>query len=171
MASYTEDGKRLATIEQRYVVDPIKGKIAMEPVALKIKILDMNAKLPIKGSPEAVGWDLHALGEYQIEPWTRQLVHTGIAVKPPDGYYCQVMPRSGLAIQGLDVGAGVIDPDYTGEVGVLLINNSPTTHLVKHHDRVAQLVPLAYMSQDVYMIVDHLDATMRGENGFGSTGN
>lgn len=173
MASYTEDGKRLATVEQRYVVDPIHGKVAMEHVAIKVKILDMTpleARPPIKGSTKAVGWDLFACGTYEILPWSRQLIHTGIAVTPPDGYYCQVMPRSGLAIKGIDIGAGVIDPDYRGEVGVLMINNSPTAYNVGHHDRVAQLVPLSYMPQDLYMLVKDLDATDRGTNGYGSTG-
>lgn len=81
-----------------------------------------------------------------------------------------VAPRSGLAWKhSIDVGAGVVDADYRGPVGVILFNHSDVDFAVKPGDRVAQMVIERIATPDVAE-VDDLDDTVRGEGGFGSTG-
>jgi len=82
-----------------------------------------------------------------------------------------VAPRSGLAWKhSIDVGAGVIDADYRGPVGVILFNHSDTDFEVKVGDRVAQLIIEKIVTPNVVTEVEDLDETVRGEGGFGSTG-
>ena len=100
----------------------------------------------------------------------RRVISTGIAIATPAGTYARIAPRSGLAAKhSIDIGAGVIDQDYRGEVKVLLVNNSKHPYPVKPGDRIAQLILeqiLLAKPQDT----DTLDETTRGEEGFGSTG-
>ena len=100
----------------------------------------------------------------------RKVISTGIAIATPAGTYARIAPRSGLAAKhSIDIGAGVIDQDYRGEVKVLLVNNSKHPYPVKPGDRIAQLIIkqiLLASPQDT----DSLDKTTRGEDGFGSTG-
>jgi len=92
---------------------------------LIIKRLTEKAILPKKGSPLAAGYDLYALDATTVPAKGKAIVKTGIALKIPSGNYGRVAPRSGLAVKNfIDVGAGVIDEDYRGELGVVLFNFS-----------------------------------------------
>ena len=92
---------------------------------LLIKRLSENAILPTKGSPLAAGYDLYAAGNSMVPAKGKAIVKTGLSMKIPTGNYGRVAPRSGLAAKHfIDVGAGVIDEDYRGEVGVVLFNFS-----------------------------------------------
>jgi len=85
---------------------------------------DPNAKIPTHGSKESAGWDLYSTHAVTIEPGHRTLVDTGISIQLPERTYGHIAPRSGLAWKkGLNVGAGVIDRDYTGIIKVLLFNH------------------------------------------------
>lgn len=128
-----------------------------------------GGKTPVQGSSEAAGLDLHASVHGVIPAHTRALVPTGLKIRTPHGTYGRITPRSGLAVKGIDVGAGVIDRDYTGEVKVLLINHSDNDFSYQLGDRVAQLILERVSSMDVE-IVPALNATKRGDAGFGSTG-
>jgi len=98
------------------------------------------------------------------------LVKTDIQVKVPEGTYGRVAPRSGLALKNkIDVGAGVIDRDYRGNVGVILFNLSDEDFQVSPGDRVAQLICEKIEYPEVEEL-ENLDDTDRGEGGFGSTG-
>lgn len=100
----------------------------------------------------------------------RALVKTDLSMALPDGCYGRIAPRSGLAWHhGIHVGAGVIDADYRGNVGVLLFNLSDADVVVHVGDRVAQLVLECIRTPPVEEVAA-LDATPRGEDGFGSTG-
>ena len=89
----------------------------------------------------------------------------------PEGNYGRIAPRSGLAAKhSIDVGAGVIDSDYRGEVKVLLFNLSDTDFEVKPGDRIAQLIIEKYTMTEIQEVEGKLDDTVRGEGGFGSTG-
>jgi len=92
---------------------------------LKVKKLSENAKLPVRGSKYAAGYDLFAAYEYTIPGEGKELVKTDIAIAIPEGHYGRVAPRSSLAWKNhIDVGAGVIDEDYRGPLGVILFNHS-----------------------------------------------
>ena len=100
----------------------------------------------------------------------RALVGTGIALSIPDGLYGRVAPRSGLAVKHcINVGAGVIDPDYTGEVKVVLFNHGTEDFEIKKGDRIAQLI-LEKCETPMIKEIGLLEETLRGDGGFGSTG-
>lgn len=112
----------------------------------------------------------HDWGIY-LQPGARVLVPTGIAMATSDDIYTRVAPRSGLALgDGVDVLAGVVDADFAGEVGVMLINHDPSMAFLLHHGmRIAQLV-LTHVSLITPRRVEELSITDRGAGGFGSTG-
>ena len=139
-------------------------------MSLGVKKLTYDAILPTRGSGGAVGYDLYSNCDGVIEGGNRGLISTGIVVSLPPGVYGRVAPRSGLAMKnGIQVGAGVIDPDYTGELKVLLFNHGSKDLEVKMGDRVAQLV-LERCETPPVEEIGLLQETTRGEDGFGSTG-
>merc|ERR1712167_96825 len=133
---------------------------------LQVKKLDPNAKLPLLGSVNAAGYDLHALKPAVVPARGKVLVSTGLAFAIPIGNYGRIAPRSGLAAKhSIDVGAGVIDADYRGEVKVLLFNLSSTDFKINAQDRIAQLIIEKYTPTTIDEIPDgkELSATVRGE--------
>jgi len=137
---------------------------------LCVKRLVQDATLPTRGSSGAVGYDLYSVDEVVVSPSQRALVGTGVAVILPMNVYGRVAPRSGLAVKhGIQVGAGVVDPDYRGEIKVVLFNQGDRDFEVKKGDRIAQLVLERCETPDVREI-ESLDETDRGSGGFGSTG-
>lgn len=95
---------------------------------------------------------------------------TGLRVAIPAGHYGRIAPRSGLALKHfIDVGAGVVDEDYRGELRVLLFNHSESDFIINRGDRVAQLI-CERISRPILEEVTDLEDTDRGRNGFGSTG-
>lgn len=141
---------------------------------IKIKLLNENSKIPTVGSLESAGSDLYAAEPKPIKigPYTSKLIHTGIAIEIPQGYFGAVFARSGLATkQGLAPSnkVGIIDSDYRGEILVSLYNQSNVIRVVNPGDRIAQLIIMPYMKTE-FITVDSLTDTSRGEDGFGSTG-
>lgn len=130
-----------------------------------------NATLPSKGSPGAAGFDLYALVENEkiIEPGDRKLIDTGVKISLPSYCYARIAPRSGLAVAGIDISAGVVDSDYTGRIHVLMVNNSKKLFTVKQGDRIAQMI-IEKIINPIFVETDVLDSTNRGDKGFGSTG-
>lgn len=132
--------------------------------------------IPLKSTKEAAGYDICAADDYVIKPGERLLISTGLFLIIPWGYEGQVRPRSGIAIKsGVTVinSPGTIDSDYRGELFVPLINHGDSDFNIKKGDRIAQLVICAVpnvsfeeISKDVF---DNY-TTIRGDNGFGSTG-
>jgi dUTP pyrophosphatase len=147
----------------------------METTQLNVKLLSKTAQLPKCGSEGAAGLDLYAdLGDPSAQmtmyPHGKVLIPLNIAIEVPFGYYGRIAPRSSLAMKHIDVGAGVVDSDYRGPVGVVLFNLShvlPFT--ISHGDRVAQLI-LEKISLPKVCEVLELEDTQRGAGGFGSTG-
>lgn len=136
---------------------------------LYFKKISENAFKPVRGSANAAGLDLKSAYDCTVPSRGRALVKTDLQIQLPANTYGRIAPRSGLALNYfIDVGAGVIDEDYRGEVGVLLFNHSSDKFKIKRGDRIAQLIcekivkPIA-----IEKVV--LDDTERGENGFGST--
>lgn len=137
---------------------------------LRFAKLTDKAYAPMKGSKSAAGYDLRSAYEYVVPARGKELVKTDLQVEVPDGSYGRIAPRSGLAWKNsIDVGAGVIDADYRGNVGVILFNHGNEDFKVAPGDRIAQLVceKIAYPELQE---LDSLDNTDRGEGGFGSTG-
>jgi dUTP pyrophosphatase len=137
--------------------------------------LTPHAIIPAKATNGSVGLDLHSIDSYVIMPGQRTIVSTGLRVFLPDGVYGRIAPRSGLAVKhGLDVLAGVIDPDYQGEIKVVLVNHDlMTPFIIKPGYRIAQLIMEMYAapySEEVFEVPECYSTT-RGQNGFGSTGN
>jgi dUTP pyrophosphatase len=140
----------------------------MEP--LRVKRLSDDATLPSRGSTGAVGYDLACTRDFVLDARSHTLVPTGLGFQLPSGVYGRVAPRSGLAVKhGIHIGAGVVDPDYTGEVKVAMFNLGSQPVGFKRGDRIAQLILERCEVPDV-LEVDTLVSTRRGEHGFGSTG-
>lgn len=130
--------------------------------------------LPQFETVQSAGMDLRANIDAPVvlQPGDRALIPTGIQMALPDGFEAQIRPRSGLAYKhGVTVlnSPGTIDADYRGDVGVLLINHGKEAFTIEDGMRVAQMV-IARYSQFSWNAVSDLDATDRGEGGFGSTG-
>lgn len=143
----------------------------VEPMEqLRVKKLTSTAILPKRGSSKAAGYDLAASEETVIPARGKGVVKTGLSIAIPPGTYARVAPRSGLAVKNfIDTGAGVVDEDYRGEVGVVLFNHSDIDFKVAIGDRVAQLILERIATPDV-VEVETLDVTERGAGGYGSTG-
>ncbi|KAM3310331.1 hypothetical protein ACQJBY_031177 [Aegilops geniculata] len=145
-------------------------KVAKMAPLLKVKKLSDKAILPSRGSALAAGYDLSSAVETVVPARGKALVATDLSIAIPEGTYARIAPRSGLALKhSIDVGAGVIDADYRGPVGVVLFNHSEADFAVKPGDRVAQMIVQVIATPEVAEVED-LDATVRGEGGFGSTG-
>ncbi|NXH96187.1 DUT protein, partial [Pachycephala philippinensis] len=137
---------------------------------LRFTKLSDNAVAPSRGSARAAGYDLYSAYDCVIPPMEKAVVKTDIQIALPSGCYGRVAPRSGLAAKHfIDVGAGVIDEDYRGNVGVVLFNFGKETFEVKKGDRIAQLICERIYYPELEE-VEALDDTERGEGGFGSTG-
>lgn len=137
---------------------------------LQIKLLSERATLPRAGSELAAGLDLCAAEDKVIPPQGRALIATDLSIACPAGTYARIAPRSGLALKhGIDVGAGVIDADYRGPVGVILFNWGKDEFVVKQGDRIAQLILEQIVLPEI-VEVNELSDTVRGAGGFGSTG-
>ena len=92
---------------------------------LQVKILWENTMLLVRGSAGVAGYDLCVAGNCVILSWGKGIVDTRLALALPSGTYAHIAPRSGLAIRNfIDVGAGVVDLDYHGEIKVVLFNHS-----------------------------------------------
>ena len=137
-----------------------------------------DAKVPTAATPGSAGYDLYAYIPEEnrsngiiINPGQTQIIGTGLKIKAPCGYFGAIFARSGLSVkQGLRPAncVGVCDEDYRGEYLVSLYNDSDTDRIVKHGDRIAQLIFLAW--HPVEFIEEELDETERGEGRLGSTG-
>ena len=139
---------------------------------IKIKILNEFGKIPNKSHEGDIGYDLYSDAEYVIDPNKVVLVRLGISIQLPKNVGGFVLPRSGLASKQLIApinSPGLIDPGYTGELMIPLMNYSEETYTVVKHERVAQLVAITTGSISFEQVLD-LDESDRSEGGFGSTG-
>lgn len=142
---------------------------------VRFRRLPSNPDLPLpgRGTPQAAGYDIRsAEDEVLLEPDEIRLVSTGLVMELPEGMECQVRPRSGLALRHgitLPNSPGTIDPDYRGEIRIIMQNLGPHTVPLLRGERIAQLVFTRFEAPEV-LEVDVLGKTERGEGGFGSTG-
>lgn len=147
-----------------------------DTVTVKIRRIGSpgSAHLPCYMTEHSAGMDLHAAlsEDVVLSPGERILIPTGIAIELPDGYEAQIRPRSGLALRhGVTLvnSPGTIDPDYRGEIAVIMINHGMEPFSVTCGDRIAQMVFTRFVRADL-IEVGELGVTSRGEGGFGHTG-
>ena len=143
---------------------------------VKIKRLPGGEDLPLPTyqTKDAVGMDLHAAvtEDVKLVPGVVVAVPCGIAIALPSGYEAQIRPRSGLAAKhaiSLANTPGTIDPDYRGEIKVLMINLGLEPYMITRGMRIAQMVVMP-VPRVAWSVVDDLPPTPRGEGGFGHTG-
>jgi dUTP pyrophosphatase len=147
---------------------------------LSVHKLYPHAKLPVRANEFAVGLDVFAYLLTESGRPTSRAIHqravtpvpTGIIIKPPDGYFVQVCSRSGLAKKSIIVATtpGIVDPDYSGELIILLYNGGHETHYVAHEHRIAQLILAPIVRVDITELTDPPPDFGRGQSGYGSTG-
>ncbi len=138
---------------------------------INMKRLTETAILPKRADAGSVGYDLYADSEHLIHAGQRAIIKTGIAMAIPAGLYGRVADRSSIAWKrGGHVIAGVIDPSYRGEIGVVMVNLSDEPITINKSEKIAQLI-LEHVATPFVVEVDSLDDTARGVGGFGSTGN
>ena len=141
----------------------------------KVRIINTSHHpMPSYATEHSAGMDVRANldSPVTLAPMQRVLVPTGLRIALPHGYECQIRPRSGLALKhGITVAnaPGTIDADYRGEIGVILINLSSEPFVINDGERICQMDRAAYCRVE-WGSAESLDATERGEGGFGHTG-
>ena len=130
----------------------------MDYVEMLFVKMSSKAVIPTRATEHSVGLDFYSPSDYIMPPCSHLQVPTQIKVKIPLGHYGRLASKSDLSI--------VIDPDYTGEVKILLINAAPCYHYIKRGDPIAQLI-LKKVSLPILKRVDELPPTKRGEHGCG----
>ena len=139
---------------------------------LEIRLLHPDAVPPARSRAGDAGYDLRATERVSIPQEGRRTVGTGVAIALPEGVAGLVTPRSGLAAEhGLTLpnAPGLIDPNYRGEIRVILHNTGDRRYTVEVGDRIAQLLLVPYIAPELE-VVDELPPTERGARGFGSSG-
>ena len=141
-------------------------------IDINIVLLNENAQLPSKQHKIDIGYDLHSCKDYDLVPKKVTFIETGICIELPVGCAGFILPRSGLAskhsITSIN-SPGLIDPGYTGEIKIPLINHSDEIYLLKKAERFAQLV-LIEVNNANFKVVEKLNDSIRSDKGFGSTG-
>ena len=153
-----------------------EAQMKQSVVEVLVRRLPEAADLPLPepATAYAAGFDLRARVDeaIEIEPGSRTIVPSGIAIALPEGYEAQVRPRSGLALhRGLTLlnTPGTVDADYRGEIGVILINLGQEAVRIERGERIAQLV-VQRLPRVRLREVEELPASDRGPGGFGHTG-
>ncbi len=133
---------------------------------------NLDLPLPARATPHAAGYDVRTATDVEIAPGQIALVPTGLVMELPEGIECQVRPRSGLALRHwltLPNSPGTIDPDYRGELCIIVQNLGSVAVRLGRGERIAQLVFARFEAPRVEEAAD-VRATARGKGGFGSTG-
>ncbi len=147
---------------------------------MKIKLMKIknpgygDPKLPQYITSQSAGMDIYAVNLEPIilQPMETVAIPTGIAIELPDGFEAQIRPRSGLALKhGITLlnSPGTIDPDYRGEIKIIMTNLSRNPFIVNYHDRIAQMV-ISRFERIEWVETENLSSTDRGSGGFGHTG-
>lgn len=128
-----------------------------------------DAKIPTRAHPDDAGLDLYGLESFTLEPGQGKVTRTGIALALPPQHVGMVADRSSMAKKGIKTAGGVIDAGYRGEIHIVLWNISGQVQQIEAGERIAQLMILP-IATPAPVLVDTLDATARGTQGFGSSG-
>lgn len=146
------------------------------PTAVEILITRLphaeGLPLPMPATPGSAGYDLASAEDGELAPLERRLFRTGYSIAVPEGYECQLRPRSGLAYRHgitLPNTPATVDSDYRGELMVALVNLGTEKFQVTRGMRIAQMI-VARVEQVTFRPVEELPPTTRGTGGFGSSG-
>lgn len=158
-------------------IESLRRNIAQQDLELskdsgriEIMRLHKDAIVPERATELAVGFDVASTEAAVVPAGSKALIKTGWAISIPTGTYARIAPRSGLARKNMiNIGAGVVDAGYRGEIGAVILNHSKEDFQVERGDRIAQLI-LERVSMAKLREVQKLEGTRRGTTGFGSTG-
>lgn len=142
-------------------------------ISLKIKKLAPNAQIPKRMTSHSAGYDLFSANKEKLvcKEGESVIVPTGIAIHLPEGFEAQIRPRSGLAARNQVTvlnSPGTIDPDYRGEIKVILINHGKEDFVIEPHKRIAQILIHKFETVE-FIETDLLESTQRNDGGFGHT--
>ncbi|XWX29870.1 dUTPase [Staphylococcus phage PG-2021_40] len=138
---------------------------------IEVKLLDNNAKVPVRANATDSGLDLYSLVDVTLKPFESKTISTGIAINLEEGYEAQVRPKSGITTKtGLRIQLGTVDDGYIGELGIMVDNIKGHTEHIKSGQKIAQLVVAPVVYPKVKLVEEFTRESDRGTNGFGSTG-
>lgn len=135
---------------------------------MKIKFFNNHTKMPAKSHLPDSGIDLFMPESFEISPLETKTIGLGIGVAIPEGFAGMLIPRSSIAEKGLIIQTSAIDPDYVGEIHLIVTNCSNKTYKFNKDDRVCSLVAVSILNPYI-QVVDRFEDTERGTNGLGST--
>lgn len=136
---------------------------------MKVKLL-RKGKLPFRGTPHSAGLDIYCTEDVTIPPLSSVVIPSGVCLEVPEGCFGLLTHRSSLNIkQSLVIPDGTVDSDYRGEIKVKVYNLSERNQTIREGDRFAQLIVIPFKTETLEL-VETLEDTERGDNGFGSTG-
>lgn len=136
---------------------------------MKIKLFDKTIKLPIKSHLPDSGLDIFMPISFQLKPFETKTIGLGLGISIPEGFAGMLVPRSSISEKGLIIQTSVIDPDYTGEIHLIITNCSDKYINIEKNQRVCSLI--VYSVLNVRMeLVNEFEFTERGSNGLGSSG-
>lgn len=136
---------------------------------MKIKLLQEGMKIPAKSHLPDCGLDIFMPESFSIKPLETKTIGLKLAVAIPEGHAGILVPRSSVADRGLLIQTSIIDPDYVGEIHLIVTNCSNITQVIHEGDRLCSIVAFSVLNPYIE-VVDHLESTTRGKNGLGSTG-
>ena len=136
---------------------------------MKIRLSDKDIKLPIKSHLPDSGLDIFIPKAFELSSLETKTIDLGFAVAIPEGHAGIIVPRSSISQKGLIIQTAVIDPDYTGNIHLIITNCSKEQIVIEKDTRVCSLVVFSVLNPYIE-IVEHLESTTRGCNGLGSTG-
>ena len=147
---------------------------------LIVKTLSETAQIPVYGSGAAAGLDVRSDEDCVIEAGERKCINTGICIEwikndendeNPEEFYLHLCPRSGLAVrQGIQIGGGIIDSDYRGELKVIIFNSGNEEFIISRGDRIVQAILTRIIRFSEIVLQSELSETQRNQSGFGSSG-
>jgi deoxyuridine 5'-triphosphate nucleotidohydrolase len=158
--------KVLNTAKAKYIS---KSDHISNASTVRVKKLISHARLPKRATEGSIGFDITSAHDAKLEPQSITKIHTGLAIQVPEGHYLRIAPKSSMSIKGITVEAGVIDPDYRGEIIVVLRNHNQTPIQIRQGQKAAQLI-FEQASTPCMMVTSELTNTSRDSGGFGSTG-
>jgi len=136
---------------------------------MKIKLFNEDIRMPVKSHLPDSGLDIFLPIAFDIEPLETKTIGLQIGIMVPEGFAGILVPRSSIASQGLIIQTSVIDPDYTGEIHLIITNCSKETKRLKKHQRVCSICCFSVLNPYLEKVTE-FPITERKDNGLGSTG-